>query len=197
MATGLVVSGRGDLDVLFKARTSAAIADTGFKSNGGVDLAQRFEPRGSTTAIANTNYKSGANDLASLFMDIAAASNTITISDRGVVAFNTGSNGIAQYQLRSNGDLFLTSGNNTVVDGGDWITPQTNMSLYSARMTINSGSSTSGTFGTWLGLGTTRTWTLSGGTGGVDATWTVEIRLESTGVVLDTAVLSVHAERDV
>jgi hypothetical protein len=73
MATGIVVSGRGDLDVLFKARASAAIANTGFLSNGGVDLAQRFEPRGGTTAIANTNYKQSANDLASLFMDINTA----------------------------------------------------------------------------------------------------------------------------
>lgn len=70
MATGYIATA-GDLDVLFKARTSAAIANTNFKSNGGVDLAQRFEPRGSTTARANTNFMAGANDLASLFMDIA------------------------------------------------------------------------------------------------------------------------------
>jgi hypothetical protein len=73
MATGFIVSGRGDLDVIFKARASAAGADVGYKSNGGVDLAQRFEPRGSTTAVANTNFKNAsAVDLAQIFMDINA-----------------------------------------------------------------------------------------------------------------------------
>lgn len=72
MATGYVVSGRGDLDGIFKARSSAAGADTGFKSNGGVDLAQRFEPRGAATAVANTNFKNtSAVDLAQIFQDIA------------------------------------------------------------------------------------------------------------------------------
>jgi hypothetical protein len=76
MATGYGVSGRGDLDLLFKARTSAAAANTGFTSNGGVDLAQRFEPRGATTAIAATGFKSGATDLAQIFMDINASTFT-------------------------------------------------------------------------------------------------------------------------
>lgn len=196
MATGYVVSGRGDLDVLFKARTSAAIADTGFKSNGGVDLAQRFEPRGSSTAIANTNYKAGANDLASLFMDIAAASNTINVNNATVSAHNTGSAGIASYSLTNVGDVRFNNGTNTIIDQGDWITPQTSMGLYSARMTINSGGSTSGTFGSWLNLGTTRTWTLNGGSGGVDATWTIEIRRDSDSAVMDSATLTIHAERD-
>jgi hypothetical protein len=196
MTTGYVVSGRGDLDVLFKARTSAAIADTGFKSNGGVDLAQRFEPRGSTTAIANTNFKAGANDLAALFMDIAAASNTINVDNRTVSAHNTGSAGVASYSLTNAGDIRFNNGTNTIIDQGDWITPQTNMSLYSARMTIISGGSTSGTFGSYLNLGTTRTWTLSGGSGGVDATWQIDIRRDSDSAVMDTATLTVHAERD-
>jgi hypothetical protein len=70
MATGYIAAA-GDLDVLFKARTSAAIANTNFLSNGGVDLAQRFEPRGSTTARADTGFVSGSSDLSQLFMDIA------------------------------------------------------------------------------------------------------------------------------
>ena len=80
MTTDYIVSARGDLDGLFMPRTSTAIADTGFKSNGGVDLAQRFEPRGATTAIANTNFKAGANDLATLFKDINAAPVLITLT---------------------------------------------------------------------------------------------------------------------
>jgi len=78
MATGYVVSGRGDLDGLFKPRSSAAAANTNFASNGGVDLAQRFEPRGATAAIAATGFKSGATDLAQIFMDISAGPPIIT-----------------------------------------------------------------------------------------------------------------------
>lgn len=74
MTTGYVVSGRGDLDGLFLARTSTAASNVNFKSNGGVDLSQRFEPRGATTAIANTGFKSGSTDLAQIFKDITLAS---------------------------------------------------------------------------------------------------------------------------
>lgn len=81
MATGYVVSGRGDLDVLFKPRTSAAAANTGFMTPGSVDLAQRFEPRGATTAIAATNFKSGATDLAQIFMDFNAATGPTYTND--------------------------------------------------------------------------------------------------------------------
>lgn len=196
MTTGYVAPA-GDLDLLFKARTSAAIANTGFLSNGGVDLAQRFEPRGSTTAIANTNFKSGANDLAQLFMDIAAASNTITVNNFNPTAFNTGSAGVATYQLTSGGGIVATTGTNIAGLVANWISPLTNQSLYSVRATVVSGTFTSGTFATWLNLGTSRTWTLSGGSGGVDAVMSIEIRLDSTGVVQDTATLTFHAERDV
>ena len=197
MATGFIAIGGSDLDALFKARTSTAGANTGFLSNGGVDLAQRFEPRGSTTARANTGFRNAsAVDLAQLFMDITAPSNTVNVNNATVSSHNTGSAGIASYSLTSAGDVRFNNGTNTIVDQGDWITPQTNMGLYSARMTINSGSSTSGTFGTFLNLATTRTWTLSGGTGGVDATWTVDIRRDSDSVIVDSAVLTVHAERD-
>lgn len=72
MTTGYVVTSRGDLDALFKARVSAAIANTGFLSNGGVDLAQRFEPRSVTAAIANTGFTKSGTDLAQLFMGINA-----------------------------------------------------------------------------------------------------------------------------
>lgn len=70
MTTGYIAPA-GDLDLLFKARTSAAIANTGFLSNGGVDLAQRFEPRGAVPPIANTGFKIAAGtDLAQLFRNI-------------------------------------------------------------------------------------------------------------------------------
>lgn len=78
MTTGLKAAGV-DLDSLFKARTSAKIADVNIKSNGGVDISNRFEARGATTAIANTGFKSGGVDLSQLFKDINAASGPLAM----------------------------------------------------------------------------------------------------------------------
>jgi hypothetical protein len=98
VATGYVVSGRGDLDNLFAPRTTAAGAATGFKSNGGVDLAQRFEARGSATPIANIDFKVGAVDLAQTFLDITNTTimpRTLTPADAGpgVARYSSGNYG--------------------------------------------------------------------------------------------------------
>lgn len=112
---------------------------------------------------------------------------SITIEDMTCVA--TAATPTAQYQLRSDGNIFGTSGTNAVIDRGDWITPQTNMANYSARMTLVSGSFSSGTLDAWLNLGTNRVWT-RGGAGSNFATGTVEIRRDADGVVVDTALIS-------
>lgn len=126
-----------------------------------------------------------------------AGGGAITLNNISVVAFNTGGAGVAQYRLSNIGDVVATQGSNSpLIDVGDWITPKESFGLYSARLTILSGVVTSGPVGSWVNLGTTRTWTLQGGAGGVDASWQVEIRLDSTGVVQDSAIITVHAERD-
>jgi hypothetical protein len=91
MATGYVVSGAGDLDDLFQPRVSTAIANTSFLSNGGVDLAQRFEKRGDGTAIANTNFRSGATDLSALFLGLGNLADPI-LSSGNFVAGPKGGN---------------------------------------------------------------------------------------------------------
>jgi hypothetical protein len=88
MATGYVVSGVGDLDDLFQPRVSTAIANTGFLSNGGVDLAQRFEKRGDGTAIANTNFRAGATDLSALFLGLGSLADPILSSGNFVAGTN-------------------------------------------------------------------------------------------------------------
>lgn len=157
---------------------------------GGVDAVWLIEIRLDSTGALQDSAT------VTVHAESEAAASPISIANVTVNAFNTGSVGKAQYQLTSAGGVRFTSGTNAVVYHGDWISPLSGMSLYSARATILSGSSTTGVFGTWLNLATTRTWTLSGGGGGVDATWLIEIRLDSTGIVQDTATLTVHAERD-
>jgi hypothetical protein len=73
VTVGYRIASGDDLDALFAARTGAAAAAVGFKDSAGVDLSQRYEQRGATTAIANTGFRnSGGTDLAQIFKDIAA-----------------------------------------------------------------------------------------------------------------------------
>lgn len=86
----------------------------------------------------------------------------------------------------ANDGSYSTDGN---VSGfsGDWITPVSAAgNSYEIRMTVNSGSTPSGAAtGSWLGLGTTRTWSLEQvGVGSTAANVTVEIRNAATAVVL-------------
>lgn len=121
----------------------------------------------------------------------------ITISDMTVPATTSSpTNATASYSLASDGDIDATAGTNTIVDRGDWISPQINMSAYEARVTVTSGALSSGTEGSWLALSSTRTWTVvhSGvGTGSTSCVFTLEIRRASDGVVLDTATISMQA----
>lgn len=70
---------------------------------------------------------------------------------------------------------------------GNWIAPTSAAGNdYEIRMTVNSGTTPSGSAtGSWLGLGTSRIWTLSqSGVGSLTANVTVEIRRASSGSVL-------------
>lgn len=128
MATGFVVSGRGDLDVLFKARTAAgAVPATNFLSNGGVDLNVRFEPRGTTTPIADTAFRAGANDLAQLFMNIAATPTFTFTMTGGTLGGVTGySDGLAFPDLTGDSISSTALGANTIAaltfsSGSTWL----------------------------------------------------------------------------
>jgi len=71
-------------------------------------------------------------------------------------------------------------------------------SAYSCRAIAVSGTFASGTFGSWLNLGTTRAWTVTDTTttgGPVTGTMTVDIRLDSTGEVEVTKTFTLDAEK--
>lgn len=68
MASGLRTLGV-DLDSLFMARVNAKRTDVSFRV-AGVDIANRYEAIGSGTPIANTGFKYGVSDLATLFRNI-------------------------------------------------------------------------------------------------------------------------------
>lgn len=203
MASGYTITGRGDLDDIFKARTGTARANTGYAVwNGTVykDIADRYEPRGSTTKVTDTVFRTGNVDLAELFMDKSVIANTITITDLTASATDrTAPSGTAtaQYSLTNLGDIVATGGTNTTSDVGDWLTPKTNIGSFSVYATVVSGAVSSGTTGAWLNLATTRTWTVSRTAAGGTTTTVLDIsiRSDSDGVTRATARITLSAIR--
>lgn len=105
--------------------------------------------------------------------------------------------------LRSNGGspaTFSLNSTGTYTGDGlsatDWVTPTSAAANYECRLTVNSGSLTSGTAGAWLPLSVTQTWTRGAALAAdqiVDCT--LEIRRASDGVVQDTAHLVIECDR--
>jgi hypothetical protein len=92
-------------------------------------------------------------------------------------------------EFRSNGTVYQIGVNDGTVYLGDWVTPTSAAgATYDIRCTRNSGTMSSGsTTNAWVSLGTTQGWTverLSVGTKTCNVT--IEIRLNSSGTVLDT-----------
>ena len=95
------------------------------------------------------------------------------------------------YQLTSGGKEqggTGTAASITYSNIGDWVLPNGNASLYEARATLNSGTLSSGTTGSWLALSSTRTWTVTRSIVGVStANLTIEIRRIGSTTILATA----------
>lgn len=122
---------------------------------------------------------------------------TYTVSDTTV----SPTNARASFQLQSDGDvarITVSTGGGGTVDVGDWITPAAAAGAnYEVQATVNSGSLTSGTTGSWLALSSTRTWALDQtSVGSSSCELLIEIRLASTGGVLDSAVVTLDATKD-
>lgn len=118
---------------------------------------------------------------------------SISITDQNI--FNGGTGSItASYSINSDGRVRDQS--NTILE--TWLLSGVNSS-YEVRATLVSGTLTSGTTGSWLACSTTRTWSVvnSASDNSVKTVvLTVEIRLASTGVVQDSATITLSAESD-
>ncbi len=102
----------------------------------------------------------------------------------------------ASFSLANDGDIDGTAGSNTIVDIGDWLSPKTNMSAYECQMDIVSGSFTSGTTGSRLSLGASRTWTKAQATNGSSSVvGTLTIYRISDGAAVDSATITLTATR--
>lgn len=182
MASGYNVLNRGDLDVLFAARTGAARSNVGY-AVAGADLAQRYEQR-SAAAIANVGYASAGVDLAQLFQGSGAGS-TVQL----LVGDYTRRDGANTAQITwSNSGAFTIDSANTTGTPYTWLLGGA-ASAYELFVGIQSGSFTTGTVATWLNLGAPQTFTRGAAPGTVQTViFNVSIRNASTLAVLANAI---------
>lgn len=134
--------------------------------------------------------------LASAGCMASGAATSASISNRTPTAESVDpANATAGYRLGSDGQAQETNVSGTYVDiSGEWETGGLPGSLYECRVTVTSGTLSSGTSGSWLSLGSTQTWTRTrSGIGSNAVTFTVEIRDANTLTVLDTATVTLTA----
>ena len=134
----------------------------------------------------------------SILLAAFAAMGGDKISLSGVAVSSVGSGSqTATYTLESDGDVVRATTPLGSSDIGDWITPKASApSDYEVRATLNSGTLTSGTTGSWLALTSNRSWTLTQATVGAadQVDLTIEIR-KGSGATLASATVTLDAER--
>jgi hypothetical protein len=128
---------------------------------------------------------------------VSAGLPKIQLSNQNVSALSADpTDATAAFSLENDGDVSKTE-NGVVTDLGDWMVPKVPgfISFYECMATLNSGSLSGGTTGSWLGLGTTRSWTRSQtSVGASSANITVDIRRVGTTQILATCVVLLDAE---
>ena len=126
----------------------------------------------------------------------AIGGDQIALSGVAVSSVGSGSQ-TATYTLESDGDVVRATTPLGSSDIGDWIDPKASApSDYEVRATLNSGTLTSGTTGSWLALTSNRSWTLTQATVGAadQVDLTIEIR-KGSGATLASATVTLDAER--
>ena len=122
----------------------------------------------------------------------------ITISDLSVDDVTISpTNASATYQLTSAGVINQITNSGGTTSPGNWISPVAAAGgNYEVRATVNSGSLTSGTTGSWTALSSTQSWVRQQNSIGTSScNLTIEIRHATSLVVLDTASITLNAER--
>lgn len=102
----------------------------------------------------------------------------------------------AALEIQADGDIIESTNTLGPIDTGDWIAPKAAAgSAYEVRATItDAGSLSTGTTGTWLSLGSSRSWSaVQSGDGVTGAELLIEIRQASSGAVLASKTTTISA----
>jgi hypothetical protein len=174
--------------------SSGEISIGGSTTNRSINL----ELGRSATATSSLN-ESALRTLAGVASGAISLSNfygksnaSVAISDQDAQNFSRaglGGAATATYELNSNGAAYRTNGQGTLVSiSGEWLTAGSASQFDAYATWSGTGGSIGGSAtGTWLNLGSTRNWTLTVTNDFRERTLTVQIRLASSGSVLDTA----------
>lgn len=106
----------------------------------------------------------------------------------------------AAYTLANDGKVYTQTTYSGSTFFENWITPQSNMSDYECYATVvqNSGSSNSGTFGSWLNLGGSQGWTSTRSSLGTSILeFTLAIRRVGTSTNLTTATIYLETNQEI
>ena len=120
----------------------------------------------------------------------------VALSDTTIDVTNAGT-ASAALRLATDGKVKRSVNGGAYSDIDTWVIPSTSAlaALYECRVTIVSGSLTSGTTGAWLALTADQTWTLSKATpGALTVEMTLEIRLAATGTDMASATINMGVE---
>ena len=145
-----------------------------------------------------SNFKVGNSQVNKIFLgtNIVWQLPTVNITDQSIQVTNPSTRATAGYRLNSSGiaeslsNLAYTTLETWLLSGA--------ASDYEVRVTLSLGTLSSGTTGTWQNLGTSRSWTVVDTTfDGIisEADIVVEIRDATTLMILDTATITLQAER--
>lgn len=131
-------------------------------------------------------------------MLFAAGGDSITL--HGVTYYGTwvGANCSVSYTISGfpTCEEVLTNEFGAYTSLGQWLIPVANSALYQVRMTLTSGTFTSGTVSSWLPMTAGYTWTTARTTVGIKQTIaTVEISDVLTSTVRSSATVNLTAER--
>lgn len=120
----------------------------------------------------------------------------VALSNQSVINSGAGTR-TATFELNADGRA-LKNGSTPVAN--EWTSPQKSgvASLYEARATMTIGTVTSGTVGSWVSISTSPAWAktdTTAGDGPQECQFTLEIRDAGTLTVLDSATITLSAER--
>ncbi len=145
-----------------------------------------------------SNFKVGNSQVNKIFLgtNIVWQLLTVNITDQSIQVTNPSTRATAGYRLNYSG-IAESLDDVTYATLETWLLSGA-ASDYEVRVTLSSGTLSSGTTGTWQNLGTSRSWTVVAGNyypEFAEAEIVVEIRNATTLTILDTATINLQAER--
>jgi hypothetical protein len=99
----------------------------------------------------------------------------------------------ASYQLATTGKVNLIRAHASTITS-DAVIPNANIGLYQAFVTVNSGTLTSGTTGSWVNLSSTQTWNKQVTNAAASVNFTLQMRLASNGQVVKTITVQIDVD---